>query len=220
MKWLRKNGLLILTHIGSLIPLAVLLWDWSQSNLTVNPIQAVTLRTGRFAIILLILSLACTPVNSLFNLRRVIPLRKWLGLYSALYVGIHFAIFIGVDYGFNLTLIKADLLSKRYVIVGFSAGFILLPLALTSTKGWQRRLRKNWKRLHKLVYLAGILASTHFIWLVKSDIRTPLIYAGIILLLLALRIPVIRRYTSGLRFIRNWFPSRAPSSSAKIITSQ
>jgi len=213
MTWLRKNWLLLLTHIGSLIPLAVLLWDWSQGNLTVNPIQAVTLRTGRFAIILLILSLACTPVNSLFGFRQVIPLRKWLGLYSAMYVGFHFAIFIGIDYGFNLSLIKVDLLSKRYVIVGFFAGLILLPLALTSTKGWQKRLKKNWKRLHRLVYVAGILASTHFIWLVKSDIRTPLIYAGIMLFLLILRVPVIRRFTKGMRFLRVWFPKKASSVS-------
>jgi sulfoxide reductase heme-binding subunit YedZ len=210
MKWLKKNWLLILTHVGGLIPLAVLLWDWSQDNLTVNPIQAVTLRTGRFAIILLILSLAITPINSLFGWRKVIPLRKWLGLYSALYVGIHFLIFIGVDYGFNLSFIAADLLTKRYVIVGFFAGLILLPLVLTSTKGWQKRLRKNWKRLHKLVYIAGLLASTHFIWQVKSDIRVPLIYAGIVLILLALRIPIIRRFTKGMRFIKALFPKRAP----------
>jgi sulfoxide reductase heme-binding subunit YedZ len=213
MQWLRKNWLLVLTHIGSLVPLAVILWDWRMGNLTVNPIQAVTLRTGRFAIILLILSLACTPLNSLFSFRKVIPLRKWLGIYSAIYVGIHFMIFIGIDYGFNFSLIKLDLVTKRYVIVGFFAGLLLLPLLLTSTKGWQRRLKKNWKHLHKLVYIAGILASVHFIWLVKSDIRTPLIYAGIILLLLILRIPVVRRYTSGLRFLRNWFPSRRASSS-------
>lgn len=213
MKWLKKNWLLILVHSGSLIPLVILLWDWSQGNLSVNPIQSVTLRTGRFAIVLLILSLACTPANSLFGFRKVIPLRKWLGLYSAMYVGIHFTMFVGVDYGFNFSFIKADLLSKRYVIVGFFAGLILLPLALTSTKGWQRRMRKNWKRLHKLVYLSGILAATHFIWLVKSDIRVPLIYAGIVLLLLALRIPAIRRYTKGFRFLRNKFPFRVSSSS-------
>ena len=213
MKWLKKNWLLLLAHIGSLIPLVIMLWDWSQGNLTVNPIQAVTLRTGRFAIILLILSLACTPINSVFGIRKVIPLRKWLGLYSAMYVGIHFAIFLGVDYRFNFSFIAADLLSKRYVIVGFIAGLILLPLVITSTKGWQRRMRKRWKQLHKLVYIAGILASTHFIWLVKSDIRVPLLYAGIVLLLLVLRIPLVRRFTKGLRFIRTRIPSRVQSTS-------
>jgi sulfoxide reductase heme-binding subunit YedZ len=202
MKWLKRNWLLLLTHIGSLIPMLILLWDWSQGNLTANPIQAATLRTGRFAIILLILSLSITPLNSLFGLRKLIPLAKWLGLYAAFYVGIHFFIFIGIDYGFNLTFILADLATKKYVIVGFLAGLILLPLAITSTKGWQRRLKKNWKRLHRFVYLAGILAVTHYIWLVKSDIRTPLLYAGIVVLLLFLRIPVIRRNLSGLRFVR------------------
>lgn len=193
--------------------MVILLWDWTQGNLTANPIQAATLRTGRFAIILLILSLSITPINSLFGLKQVIPLRKWLGLYSALYVGIHFFLFIGIDYGFNINLIKVDLITKRYVLVGFGAGLILLPLALTSTKGWMRRLKKGWKRLHRLVYLAGLLAAIHYIWLVKSDIRTPLLYAGIVVFLLVLRIPIIRRYTSGLRFLRSWFPKREPSLS-------
>lgn len=211
MKWLKRNWLLIFTHIGSLIPMAILLWDWSQGGLTANPIQAATLRTGRFAIILLILSLSIHPLYSLLGLKKVIPLRKWLGLYSAFYVGIHFLLFIGIDYGFNLNLIKADLISKRYVLVGFGAGLILLPLALTSTRGWMKRLKKGWKRLHRLVYLAGLLAAIHYIWLVKSDIRTPLLYAGVIVLLLVLRIPIIRRHTSGLRFLRSWFPKREPN---------
>jgi sulfoxide reductase heme-binding subunit YedZ len=213
MRWLKRHWLLILTHIGSMIPMVILLWDWSQGNLTANPIQAATLRTGRFAIILLILSLSITPLNILFRLRQLIPLRKWLGLYSALYVGAHFLIFIGLDYSFNFSFILADLLTKKYVIVGFLAGLILLPLALTSTKGWQRRLNKNWKRLHRFVYLAGILAATHYIWLVKSDIRTPLLYAGVVILLLVLRIPAIRRQVSGLRVLRNLFSKQESSLS-------
>jgi sulfoxide reductase heme-binding subunit YedZ len=212
MNWLRRNWLLILAHIGSLLPMAILLWDWLQDDLTANPLQAVTLRTGRFAIILLMLSLATTTLNSLFGLRQIVPLRKWFGLYSALYVGVHFLIFIGVDYGFDLSLILEDLIFKRYIIVGFLAGLILLPLALTSTKGWQRRLGKNWKRLHRMVYLAALLASVHYIWLVKADIRTPLIYAGIFLFLLILRIPLVRRYARGLKSIRNLFPKQIPNA--------
>lgn len=206
MKWVKRNWLLTLTHVGSTVPMLILLWDWWQGNLTANPIQAATLRTGRFAIILLILSLSITPMNFLFRLRQVIPLRKWLGLYSAFYVGVHFLIFIGIDYRFDISFILADLVAKRYVIVGFLAGLILLPLTLTSTKGWQRRLKKNWKRLHRFVYLAGLLAATHYIWLVKSDIRTPLLYAGVVVMLLILRIPVIRRNVGGLRLFRVWFP--------------
>jgi len=205
MKWVNRNWLLTLTHIGSTVPMLILLWDWWQGNLTANPIQAATLRTGRFAIILLILSLSITPLNFLFRLRQLIPLRKWLGLYSAFYAGVHFLIFIGIDYGFDISFILSDLVAKRYVIVGFLAGLILLPLTLTSTKGWQRRLKKNWKRLHRFVYLAGLLAATHYIWLVKSDIRTPLLYTGVVVMLLILRIPSIRRNVNGLRFLRGWF---------------
>jgi len=186
--------------------MVILLWDWSQGNLTANPIQAATLRTGRFAIILLLLSLAITPLNSLLGFKHLIPLRKWLGLYSALYVGMHFLIFIGLDYGFNLTLIRADLLTKKYVIMGFLAGLTFLPMTLTSTKGWQRRLGMNWKRLHRFVYLAGIFAVIHYIWLVKSNILTPLLYAGVLIVLLILRIPVVLCHLKRLRHKRSRFP--------------
>jgi sulfoxide reductase heme-binding subunit YedZ len=199
MNTLRKNWLRILTHLGALTPLAWLLWDYWFDNLTVNPIQDITFRTGKPALILLVLSLACTPVNTLFGFKQVLPLRKPLGLYAFMYVCLHFLIFIGLDYGFDVGLLYEAIFEKRYALVGFAAFLILLPLAITSTQGWMRRLGKNWKRLHRWVYLAGILAVVHYVWLVKSDIREPLLYGAAVGLLLLLRLPAVRKVVANFR---------------------
>jgi sulfoxide reductase heme-binding subunit YedZ len=119
------------------------------------------------------------------------PLRKWLGIYSSFYTGVHFLIFAGLDYRFDLSLLYEAIFSKRYAIAGFVAGIFLIPLTLTSTAGWIRRLGKRWNQLHKLVYAAAVLSGLHYIWLVKSDLREPLLYSVIILLLLMVRIPRI-----------------------------
>ncbi|MCJ7660885.1 MAG: sulfoxide reductase heme-binding subunit YedZ, partial [Anaerolineales bacterium] len=171
---LRFTKFQIFVHIAALTPLAWLILDYFTDNLTFNPIQAVTLRTGRYAIILLVLSLACTPINTIFGFRQAIKVRRPLGLYAFMYASIHFMIFLGVDYRFNLGLIFEEIITKRYIIAGFTAGLILLPLAITSTKGWMKRLGIRWKQLHKFVYIAGLLAVTHYIWVVKSDYRLPL----------------------------------------------
>jgi methionine sulfoxide reductase heme-binding subunit len=192
-------------HIAALIPLAILVWQGYQdlynftTYLTINPIQEITFRTGKYALVLLLLSLACTPVNTLFGIRQVLPLRKPLGLYAFMYASLHFLIFIGLDYGFDLELIYEAIFEKRYALVGFAAFLLLLPLAITSTRGWQKRLGKTWKRLHQLVYLAGGLVIIHFVWLVKSDIREPLAYGFVLALLLLVRAPGVRRQVVNFR---------------------
>jgi sulfoxide reductase heme-binding subunit YedZ len=199
MDTLRKNWLRILTHVGALTPLVWLIWDYWFNNLTVNPIQDITFRTGKPALILLVLSLACTPVNMLFGFKQVLPLRKPLGLYAFMYVCLHFLTFVGLDYGFDWSLLYEAIFEKRYALVGFAAFLILLPLAITSTQGWMRRLGKNWKRLHRWVYLVGILAVVHYVWLVKSDIREPLLYGAAVVLLLCLRLPAVRKPIANFR---------------------
>ena len=199
MIWLRKHWLRVLTHIGSLVPLSLLLWDFSQGQLTANPIQYITQSTGKAALVLLVLSLLCTPLNTLFRLRQVLPLRRPLGLYAFFYVCLHLLTFVWIDYGFDMGLIWLELSEKLYVIAGFSAFLLLLPLALTSTKGWMRRLGKRWKQLHRLVYLAAILAAIHYLWLVKSITTDPLFYAAAVTLLLILRIRQVRGWLSNLR---------------------
>jgi sulfoxide reductase heme-binding subunit YedZ len=147
------------------------------------------------------LSLACTPANILFGFSRAVTVRKSLGLYALMYASFHFLNFVGLDYGFNLRLILGDtLLEKRFILVGLTALLILIPLGITSTKGWMKRLGRNWKRLHQLVYAAGILAVIHFLWLVKAArLYEPLIYAIILSALLLVRVPPVRRYLTGLR---------------------
>jgi len=192
----------ILTHVGALLPLAWLLWDYWQGQFIVDPVKEITTRTGKTALILLILSLACTPLNTIFGFKWVkhaLRVRRPLGLYAFMYAGLHFLTFLGLDYGFDLDLIRQDILDQRYVLVGFATGLLLLPLAITSTKGWQKRLGKNWKRLHRLVYLASILDIVHFVWLTK-DIREPLRYGGVVALLLIVRIPAIKRAISNARY--------------------
>ena len=190
----------LIVHIGALVPLAVLLWDFWHNHLTANPIQEATFRTGKTALVLLVLSLLCTPLNTLFGIKRVLPLRRPLGLYAFFYVCLHLSIFVLVDYGLDWDLIKEAIVEKRYVLVGFTAFLLLLPLAITSTKGWQRRMGKRWKRLHQAVYLAAPLAVIHFVWLVKADIREPLLYGGAVAVLLLLRVPPIRRAITKLRY--------------------
>jgi sulfoxide reductase heme-binding subunit YedZ len=178
--------------------LAWLLWKYAQGAFLVDPIREMTTVTGRVALILLILSLACTPVATVLGFKQALRVRRALGVYAFMYAGAHFAIFVGLDYGFDLDLLGQAIFDQQYVLVGFSAGAILLALALTSTRGWQKRLRKNWKRLHRLVYVAGILAVVHFAWLLK-DTRVPLRYGAVLALLLILRLPPVRRAVSRLR---------------------
>lgn len=189
----------LLVHFAALLPLANLLWDAWTDNLTVNPIQAATLRTGKIALVMLVLTLTCTPLNTLFGFRPALKARRALGLYTFIYAAIHFSIFVGVDYAFDIELLKEAIFEKRYALVGFAAFLILLPLAITSFKVWQKKLGKKWKRLHRLVYLAGLLVIVHYAWSVKSDIRVPLAYGGLVVALLFLRIPRVKKSAAGLR---------------------
>jgi sulfoxide reductase heme-binding subunit YedZ len=195
---LRVHWLQVLAHVAAWLPLAWIVWDWTRGAFLVDPVREITARTGRAALILLLLSLACTPIHTLFGFRQVLRLRRTLGLYSALYAGLHFLTFVGLDYGFDFDLIGQAILDQRFVLAGLAAGLILLLLALTSTRGWQRRLGKNWKRLQRLAYLAGVLAVVHFVWLVK-DAREPLRYGAVLALLLALRLPPAQSAAGRLR---------------------
>ena len=179
-------------HILCLVPLFILISDWVNDELTANPIQYLTLRTGKTALQLLTLSVSVTPIIFLTGKRDLNPARRLLGLYAALYATLHFSIFVGLDYFFDWELIKDAIFEKPFVLVGFGAFLILSVMAITSTKGWKRRLKKKWKPLHRFVYLAAALVTLHYIWLVKSDIREPLLYGSILMIFLLLRIPGIK----------------------------
>lgn len=196
MQEIKTTAIRVLLHIGALLPLVILVWDYTQGQLTANPIREIQLRTGRYTLLLLTLSLACTPVYNFTRLRYVLLLRRPLGLYAFTYACLHLLNFIGLDYGFNFALLWKDIAEKRYIVAGFAAFLILLALAITSSQGWIERLGKNWQRLHRLVYAAGILAVLHYLWQIKVVIRAPLIYGIMIILLLLLRLPVLSQMTA------------------------
>lgn len=174
------------------MPLARLAWYYWQGKFIIDPIQETTTYTGRTALILLILSLACTPINILFGLRQIMRVRRALGLYAFMYIVLHFLTFVGWDYGFDLALLGPAIFEQRFVLAGFAAFLLLLPLAITSTQSWRKRLGKNWKRLQRLVYLVNALAILHFLWSVK-DPREPLRYGVVVALLLAVRILAVKK---------------------------
>lgn len=201
----------LLVHLAAWVPLAWLLWDWWAGNLSVNPIQDLTQRTGFYALSLLTLSLAATPLNTLLHFRQAIQVRRALGLYAFMYAVIHVLIFLGLDYGFNLAFLQDVVLEKPYIWVGLSAFVILLSLAATSFRSSQKRLGKNWKRLHRLIYLAAPLVVVHFTWAVKGnlsslqgDIVQPLSFGIAVGLLLLVRLPPVRR-----RLAQLWRPTPA-----------
>jgi sulfoxide reductase heme-binding subunit YedZ len=210
LNWLRTRWLKILVHASALLPLAWIAWQYSQGLFLIDPVREITTLTGRTALILLVLTLACTPISTVLGFQQVLRVRRTLGLYAFLYASLHFATFVWLDYGLNFRLLVEAIFAQRYVVVGFAAGLILLALAITSTRGWQKRLGKNWKRLHRLIYLAGILAVVHFTWLVK-DIRVPLQYGAVLALLLLLRLPRVRRSISS---ARQWLRNRLSTASS------
>jgi sulfoxide reductase heme-binding subunit YedZ len=208
---IKDNWLRIVVHAGALLPLAWLAWHYSQGLFLIDPVREITKITGQGAIILLMLSLACTPIGTLTGWKRVQRVRRALGMYAFVYAGLHFLTFVYLDYGLDVELLRQAVFDQRYVLVGTASGLVLLALALTSTRGWQKRLGRTWKRLHRLVYLAGILAVVHFLWLGK-DPREPLRYAVILALLLVLRIPRVRKGVSGLRRqLVGWWKTRRES---------
>ena len=196
---LRKQWLRILVHVAALVPLAWMIWQYTQGLFLVDPVREITTLTGRTALVLLVLSLACTPMNTLFGFNQALRVRRPLGLYAFLYASLHFATFVWLDYGLDLELLWQAIFDQRYVLAGFAAGLLLLILAVTSTRRWQKRLGKNWKRLHRLAYLAGILAIIHYAWLVK-DILVPLQYGAILATLIVFRFPPVRKAASNARY--------------------
>lgn len=174
-------------HIVSLIPLALLIWDYYQSQLGADPVREILLRTGETALVLLVASLAITPLKYLFGWTVLFPLRRIFGLYAFMYVCVHFGTFVWLDYGLNIQFILDGVLEQNFVLVGFTAFLLLIPLAITSNKYSQKKLGKRWSRLHKLVFVIIALALVHFWWLVKNVYYAPFIYTAIVVVLVLLR---------------------------------
>jgi sulfoxide reductase heme-binding subunit YedZ len=202
----KYNSIQVIVHLAFWTLAAWLTWDYFSGNLTVNPIQAAQQRTGRYAIYLLVLSLACTPLNTIFGFRQALTARRTLGLYAFAFALVHFFLFIAVDYGFDLGLILTDVGTKRYILAGAFTLLLLSPLAFTSFRYWMRRLGKRWKLIHRLVYLAGISAVLHFAWARKGDLAAlqgdvlaPALLGLVVLVLLFVRLPGVRKKIVSLR---------------------
>lgn len=202
----RYTPLQIAIHIYAWSTLVILIFDFFTHNLTANPIQALEQRTGRHAITLLVMSLACTPLNTLFKWSELLKRRRALGLYTFMYAVIHVIIFVDIDYGLAWKYIFQTVFEKPYIIVGATGFLLLIPLAWTSFDIWKKRLGKGWKRLHQLIYLIAPLIVFHYAWSKKGDIFQltgdiirPLIYGLIVIIFLILRIPAVRRTAASLR---------------------
>lgn len=178
-----------LVFILSLLPLAWLIYGVFQHQLGANPVEAVIRGLGDWALRFLLLTLAVTPVRRLMSWHWLLKLRRMLGLYSFFYAALHVLTYLWVDQEFDLGDILHDIAKRPFITVGFVAFILLLPLAITSTNGMIRRLGgKRWQWLHRLVYPIGVLAVLHFAWMVKADLREPLIYAAILAVLLGARL--------------------------------
>lgn len=177
--------------LAALLPLTHIVWRvWA--GMEVNPVEALLHSTGTWALVFLLLSLTITPARQLTGFNSLIRLRRMLGLYAFFYACCHLGIYVGIDQGFDWPRILPDVWKRPFITVGFACFLLLLPLAITSTEGWMRRLKRNWGRLHRLVYPAAILAVLHYWWLVKRDVTQPAIYASLLAVLLIWR--VIKRY--------------------------
>jgi len=191
---LRLNRLQWFTHAGSLLPFIILIIDGLTNNLTVNPIQEITQRTGRTAIIWLLLSLACTPLNIVLGLKPAIQIRRPLGLYAAFYAFLHFLTFVVLDNTLNMRSILRAVGEKPFVFLGLTGLILLGILTLTSTNAWKKRLRENWRRLHRLVYPAAVIVLIHYFLALKNDFRLAIAFSVILILLFIPRIPAVRRW--------------------------
>lgn len=176
-----------------LLPLALLAWDTLYEQLGADPVAQLEHRSGDWALRLVLLTLAVTPLRQLTGQAVLLRFRRMLGLFAFFYASVHLSIYLVIDLGGFWRQLFAEILKRPYITAGFLAWLLMLPLALTSTRGMMRRLGRNWGRLHKLVYIVGICAVLHYLWLVKAGnkiaVREPLVYLGIYLALMAWRLP-------------------------------
>lgn len=202
----RYTPLQVAIHIYGWSVLVILIYQYFTNDLTADPVQYLERRTGHHAIALLIMSLACTPLNILFKWREPLKRSRALGLYAFMYATIHVLIYLDLDFGLAWSFILQNFTQDPRLIVGLIAFTLLIPLAWTSFDIWKKRLKKNWKRLHRMVYLIVPLAVLHYAWnkkgnvfLAQGDIAQPLAYGLIVIVFLIIRIPRVKKGIVSLR---------------------
>jgi sulfoxide reductase heme-binding subunit YedZ len=202
-KWTKRVAFLL-----CLGPVSWLVWKGFQNDLTANPIERITHFTGDWTIYFLLITLSITPLRKLAPPLNLIRFRRMFGLFAFFYACLHFSTYLVLDHFFDLTRIVDDIKDRPFVTVGFTGFVLLIPLAITSTAGMIRRLGgRRWNLLHRLVYVTAVCGVIHYYWLVKSDVRLPLLYGGILASLFLVRIAYWLR-------ARQLKPARSPARSA------
>ncbi|OFW07900.1 MAG: sulfoxide reductase heme-binding subunit YedZ [Acidobacteria bacterium RIFCSPLOWO2_02_FULL_67_36] len=174
--------------VAALVPAAALVARALKGTLGVNPAETLQLQTGIWALRFLLLTLAVTPLRRVTGWHRVIQYRRMLGLFAFFYATAHFLTYLVLDQFFAFDLMVKDVVKRPFITAGMVAFLLMIPLALTSTRGWIRRLGRRWQALHRLIYLSGIAAAVHFVWKVKVAMGEPVYYAAILAVLLAARV--------------------------------
>lgn len=183
-RWLKP-----LIFAAALVPLAWLAWRGVTGGLGADPIRELELETGRWTLRMLAATLAITPLRMLTGMGALVKLRRMLGLFTFFYATVHLAMWVGVDWFFDVPAMAEEIVKHRYILVGMLTWLLLLPLAITSTKGWIRRLGgRRWNLLHRLVYVAAITGTIHYLWAVKLDTFWPFVYFATFAVLLGVRV--------------------------------
>ena len=189
LPWLKPG-----VFVGSLVPLAAITLRAARGELGANPVAEALNQLGLVALVFVVAALLCTPLKTMFGWTWPMRLRRMLGLFGFFYALLHVATYTGLDQGFDWRAIWADVTKRKFIFVGFAAFVLLIPLAITSTNGSVKRLGyARWKRLHRLAYVAPILAVIHFVWRVKRDVSEPAMYAVVLAALIGVRIAVWAR---------------------------
>jgi methionine sulfoxide reductase heme-binding subunit len=179
----------VVVFLVAAIPFVRLSWGLLRNDLGINPVETLQHTTGDWTLRFLIFTLAITPLRKTFKLPELIRFRRMLGLFAFFYVVLHFVTYLGPDQSFNFSGMWDDVAKRKFVTVGFAAFLLLIPLAITSTTGWIRRLGgKRWQALHRSIYACAILGVIHYYWLVKSDVRKPVFYGFLVGILLLWRV--------------------------------
>jgi len=201
LSWIRRVLFLI-----ALLPLARVVWLGSEGRLGANPIETITRASGDWTLYFLCFTLAITPLRRLTGQQWLLKLRRMLGLFCFFYASLHFLCFLWFDHFFDLAEMWKDVKKRPFITVGFSAFVLLIPLAATSTTAMQRRLGRNWARLHRLVYLIALLAIVHFWWMRagKNNFGEPIVFGAIVAMLL------------GMRLVFRWQAARAAARSLAV----
>ena len=204
----------VAVFLACLGPLGLLVWEGFHDGWGANPTQFIQHATGDWTLRFLAITLSISPLRKILGLPQLIRFRRMLGLFAFFYVCLHFCIYLGLDQMLDFHSVWADVMKRRYITVGFTGFVLLIPLAVTSTAGWIRRLGgRRWQMLHRAIYLSAIAGVIHFYWMVKSDVHVPLEYAAVMAILLGWRLYVW--YTGpGRRAPSNSVARKQPTTAA------